>query len=516
MDEWLAGVSERLDRDERLSDLPSFARDCLKIRPKAGGIVPFVFNAAQMELHRRLEEQKRRTGRVRAVVLKARQTGISTYTAARFYHQTIRKPGTRTLIVGHEKRASTNLFQLVKRFHDLMPEDLKPSTGTSNSEELIFDKLDAGYLVTVATGEGTGRSATVQHLHASEVAFWPDLADQIAGLGQTIADLDNTEILIETTAHGFNEFYNFWRRAESGASEYEAIFLPWFTDPGYRTRLPEGFEMTSEEKALAETLKLDAEQICWRRNKVGQLGELWAQEYPSSSSEAFVSDSFDSFIPASLVLQARKQTDIEPYGPLVIGVDPAGKGADSTAIAWRQGHCITKIERRRGLDTMQVAGLVAEIIRKDGPAQVNIDVGGLGVGVYDRLVEQGHGSVVTAINFGGKPVQPPPFDELGKPAGGPANRRAEMYSFLKEALQEGRFSIPDSDSLHADLVSVGYKYRSDGCLLLESKDDMKRRGMPSPDEADACVLCFANPIGSPATTRVPGFNRKIEYFDLKY
>jgi hypothetical protein len=131
----------------------------------------------------------------------------------------------------------------------------------------------------------------------------------------------------------------------------------------------------------------------------------------------------------------------------------------STANAWRRGSCIEKIERRRGLDTMQVAGWVAQIIRDDKPAKVNIDVGGLGVGVADRLAEQGCGGfgsgVLNRVNFGGKPVQPAPTDENGKPAGGPANRRAEMWSNLKKALEAGRFSLPDSDSLHADLTGAG-------------------------------------------------------------
>jgi hypothetical protein len=72
--------------------------------------------------------------------------------------------------------------------------------------------------------------------------------------------------------------------------------------------------------------------------------------------------------------------------------DPAGKGTDSTAIAWRRGQCVVKTERRRGLDTMEVAGWVVQIIRADKPAKVNIDVGGLGIGVYDRLIEQGFDS----------------------------------------------------------------------------------------------------------------------------
>jgi hypothetical protein len=66
----------------------------------------------------------------------------------------------------------------------------------------------------------------------------------------------------------------------------------------------------------------------------------------------------------------------------------------------------------------------------------------------------------------------------------------------EKVLEEGRFSLPDSDSLQADLVSCGYKYNSEGKLVLESKQDMRRRGVPSPDEADAVALCFSEPDGS--------------------
>jgi hypothetical protein len=195
-------------------------------------------------------------------------------------------------------------------------------------------------------------------------------------------------------------------------------------DSGYLAsvaKVPDEFNMTAEEKGLAELHGLDRDQICWRRRKIGELRseDLFKREYPLTPEEAFMASSFDSSITSDLVLRARKE-DIEPYGPLIVGVDPAGKGADSSAIAWRRGHCIVKTERRRGLDTMEVAGWVAQIIREDKPAKVNIDVGGLGIGVYDRLIEQGHSSsLVNAVNFGGKPVEPPPLDEMGKPGGGP-------------------------------------------------------------------------------------------------
>ena len=161
-------------------DLEYFARYALKLRPKIGALEPFLFNPTQRKLHAIIEEQKAKTGRVRVIVLKARQLGVSTYVAARLFHRTIFNPGLRTIIIGHEKRSSSNLFQIVKRFHEHMPADMRPALGTSNAEALLFDKIDSGYIVSVATAEGAGRSSTAQNLHASEAAFWPDLPVQMA------------------------------------------------------------------------------------------------------------------------------------------------------------------------------------------------------------------------------------------------------------------------------------------------------------------------------------------------
>jgi hypothetical protein len=513
---WINDVRSEGERVTRLAnDLEFYCSENLRIRPKAGGLVPFLWNPAQRELHRRIEEQKAKTGRVRVIVLKARQMGISTYFAGRFYKNTTALPGVRTQIIAHEKPASRNLFALVKRFHENMPDAIKQPTGADNAEELIFSSIDSGYMVSVATEEGAGRSGTANFAHLSEAAFWHSLQEQLAALVQTIPDIDGTEIAIETTGNQFgDELHQLWRRAEAGDSEFMPVFLPWSIDPTYRKALPEGFTMTTEEAALAEVHGLDAEQICWRRAKISQIGSVqhFEREFPLIPEQAFMASQFDSFITSDLVLTARKAKDIGPYGNLIVGVDPAGMGDDSTAIAWRRGHCITKIERHHKLTTMEIAGLVQRIIRDDRPAKVAIDVGGLGVGVYDRLIEQGHSDVVTAVNFGSKAVEPPPLDETGKASGGNANRRAELWNNMKTALQGGHFSIPDRDSLHADLTSVGYKFDSQGRLLLEAKADMKKRGMPSPDEADAVALCFSEPGGSPVVrSRATNFNRVINY-----
>jgi len=104
-----------------------------------------------------------------------------------------------------------------------------------------------------------------------------------------------------------NDFHALWRKAEAGQSEFMPVFLPWSIDPSYRTAVSDDFQMTAEEAALAELHSLDKEQIAWRRQKVMQLSseDLFAQEYPITASEAFISDSFDSYIPSELVLQAE-------------------------------------------------------------------------------------------------------------------------------------------------------------------------------------------------------------------
>ena len=166
-----------------------------------------------MKLHQTIEAQKAKTGKVRVIILKARQLGVSTYVAARLYRHTINNMGTRCIIIGHERRASANLFEIVKRMHEGLPAEIRPAVGTSNAESLLFDRLDSGYIVSVASGEGTGRSATAQLLHASETAFWDDLPLQMASLMQTVPDIDGTEIIIESTANGYNDFHTLWRIA---------------------------------------------------------------------------------------------------------------------------------------------------------------------------------------------------------------------------------------------------------------------------------------------------------------
>lgn len=494
------------------SDLPFFAEHCLSIRTKSGAVEPFALNRAQIYIHERLERQKARTGKVRALILKGRQQGCSTYVAGRFYHQTTMNKGLRTFILTHEDAATQNLFEMVVRFHKHSPSCVTPSTSAENAKELFFDKLDSGYKVGTAGTKAVGRSSTLQRFHGSEVAFWPHAESHAAGILQALSEAEDSEGILESTANGVgNLFHQKWRDAERGIGEFIAIFVPWFWQEEYRKPVPTRFQPTPEEDEYQSLYGLDDEQMAWRRSKIIELKDpvLFMQEYPATAAEAFQMSGDDSYIAPELVARARK-AEVEPSGPLVIGFDPAWMGTDRASMAWRRGRRLIKVESRSKLNTMEAAGWAKQIIDKEKPARLFVDVGGVGAGVSDRLIEMGYSNVVRPVNFGSAPLEPQPLDEAGKPRGGPLNRRAEMWMKSKEWLEEpGGVQIPDSDSLQADACGPSYKYDSLTRLQLEKKEDMRRRGVSSPDEWDAVALTFAEPVVEHAYRALP--NRTMNW-----
>ena len=196
------------------------------------------------------------------------------------------------------------------------------------------------------------------------------------------------------------------------------------------------------------------------------------------------------------MLQARKR-QCEAIGSLILGVDPARFGDDGFAIAWRQGRKVLKVERKHKLDTIQGANWVRQIIDRDQPARVFIDVGGQGAGVVDVLKDFGepYSKLCDGVNFGGAAQDPTSTGERGEVIPGPRNRRAEMWMRSKDWLtDEGGADLPDDDALHADAVAPSYRYDARQFLVLEAKEDIRKRGLRSPDGWDAVALTFASPV----------------------
>lgn len=493
------------------SDFEHYAAKCLRIRDKNGRVEPFILNKAQQYIHQKLEAQLSATGKVRALILKGRQQGVSTYVGGRFYHKASHRKGVRVFILTHDDSATSNLFDMTQRYHDNCPDMVRPATGAANAKELYFSGLDSGYKVGTAGNKAVGRSSTIQYFHGSEVAFWPNAAEHAAGVMQAIPDADGTEQILESTAFGMgNLFHTMWMAAESGKSDFIAIFVPWFWSEEYRKELPPGFELTSEERQYQDAHKLDDEQICWRRYKIvelsvgGDSGEWrFKQEYPATAQEAFQASGHDSLISSTKVLTARKAQRPNTHGPLVIGVDPARFGPDASAIIRRVGARAFAHERHYHKDTMSLAGIVKRAIDIEKPDRVFIDVGGIGAGTYDRLIELGYGRIVTAVDFGGQPMDVIKY----------YNRRSEMYGLLSQWLDSpGGVQIPDDDDLHADLCAPGYSYDSNGAMKLEKKEDIKKRIGRSTDLADALALTFAEPVRSAYNEAPRQADSNYDYF----
>ena len=507
-------TEEQLGKLQRLKDdLSHYALNCLKIRTKSGELAMLRFNGVQDYVHQRLEDQRVRTGMVRALVLKARQEGLSTYIGARFYHHATWIRGTQVYILTHEQDATATLFSMVERFHRNCPEECRVTTGAANAKELYFPGLDSGYSVGTAGSKAVGRSKTIKLFHGSEVAFWPNAKDHMAGVVQTVPDLPDTEIVFESTANGIGgEFHERWQQAEAGEGDYQAIFVPWFWSLEYQRPAPLGFELNEEEEEYGRLHKLTVPQLVWRRAKLHELKDpnLFRQEYPATAAEAFQSTGHDAFIPSMLVLQARKR-ECEAFGSLIIGVDPARFGDDGFAIAWRQGRKVLKVERRHKLDTISGANWVRQVVDQDSPAKVFIDVGGSGAGVVDVLHDWGepYSKVCEGVNFGGAPHQPTRVGSRGELIPGPRNRRAEMWMESKSWLEDvGGADIPDEDALHVDASCPGYKYDARQFLVLESKEDIRKRGARSPDGWDAVALTFAAPVAAQNRSATDRYQRR--------
>ena len=254
------------------------------------------------------------------------------------------------------------------------------------------------------------------------------------------------------TPKGRDAFYNVWRDAQKSDE--------WFTAC-----------LRASETGILPEHELAAAKAQMSENE-------YAREYECSFDEPGV----DQFIPSSLIDEARRR---EPAltSPVVMGIDVARFGDDRTVFLIRKGDHVAHIERRHGLDTMQTAAKAAELINLHSPQQVFVDGVGVGGGVVDRLKQLAF--AVVDVNAGGTPSNAQRY----------ANKRAEMWGLMKDWLRD-RGCLPDDRDLCDDLTAPLYSFDHSNRLKLERKEDMKARGMASPDTADALALTFAFPVAT--------------------
>ena len=416
---------------EYQKDFTSFATDNIKIITKDArrGFIDFSFNSCQKKITELLEKQLEDTGKVRAIILKARQQGISTYCAGRVFWKTYFTPHARSVVMAHDSATSDALFNLSKNIIRNMKSSYKPNEVKSNAKEIVIssphfkkeggEKPISSYRLYTAGSPEAGRGTTPTIAHLSEVAFWQHDEKILAGLFQGISEAPGTEVILESTANGAQgEFYRLWKGALDGENEYLPIFLPWFTTSEYYRDPPEGFERSSEEELLVEQHNLNNGQLYWRRLKIAEGGELkFRQEYPATPDEAFITagksvfamDKVSNLLPVvpdktmlfdfnSLTWEPSKDGNLELWeypdwdSNYVIAADVAlGVGQDySAAVIMDTDRKVIGLYRDSYIDPSKFGDLLFYLGRYYNNALLTVESNSMGVATLSRLSQMNY------------------------------------------------------------------------------------------------------------------------------
>jgi hypothetical protein len=395
LDQW---VGEQRLRDRLITAL-------LKIRTKKNGIKVLRLNRAQQAYARNCSKQN--------IVLKARQIGITTYIASRFFLQTVTRPGTVAVQVAHSQESAEAIFTIVRRFWDKLPVGLRNDAlvhSRANVRQLAFPQLDSEYRVETAD-TNAGRGMTVHCLHCSEVSRWPrDAAETLASLRAAVAP--DGEIVLESTPNGAaGVFYDEWQKADE--TGYTRHFFPWWFEESYGDAVKQEMllPLLPDEVELMKRHKLSEEQIAWRRRQWTALRQLAAQEYAEDPLSCFLNSGECVFDLGSInKAAASSNADIQSQdnGRLlfwfppqegrqyIIGVDAAGGGSEGDYA------CAQVIERTIGLQCAELRGhfpplemarRVAELGESYGKALLAVERNNQGYGVLAHLRDMEYGNL---------------------------------------------------------------------------------------------------------------------------
>ena len=372
------------------------AEALLLIRARCGTRMPLRPNRAQAEF-------ERNRGRCN-IVLKARQMGLSTWIAGRFFLKTITQPGTLTLEVAHTQEAAEDLFRMVHRFYEGLPKRLREGalkTSRANSRSLVFGQIDSEYRVETAGDPNAGRGLTVQNLHCSEVARWPgNAAERLAGLRASLPS--RGEVVLESTANGaYGCFYDEWMHAEE--TGYVRHFFPWWWEREYATDEVLDLELSSEELGLVDQYGLSAGQIRFRRGLRKQFGSLTRQEFPENAEECFLTSGecvFDMDAVNSRLADVpepigrRWNGGLEIWYPALasrrylVAVDPSGGGTEGDYCAMQvidRSNGLQCAEFRGHLSLLEIARRAAELGTEYNAAMIAVERNNHGHGVLAYL-----------------------------------------------------------------------------------------------------------------------------------
>jgi len=321
-----------------------------------------------------------------------------------------------------------------------------------------------------AIGQSTNKPERFQGHHAEDILL---ICDEASGIAQPIYEASegfltsagSRLLLIGNPTQLAGEFYDAFHSPRK-RQLYNTIAVSAFDTPNLQAGQTIRPYLITPEWVEEKRLLWGEESPMWAARVLG--------DFPRQGS--------DTLIPLAWIEAAQwRWHETEPDDEdVVLGVDVARYGTDATVIMERRGLRASVWQELRSMDTMRVTGAVVKGFRETNASAAHVDVIGVGSGVADRLKEQEY--AVAEMNGAEKPRDTKSYQ----------NARAEWYWLLRERFRTGEIAIdPDDDVLAGQLASMKYKYMSNGKLLIESKDDMKARGLPSPDRADALMYAFA-------------------------
>ena len=395
--------------DARPDRAARIAGRLLRVRDRSGRLRRLNANAAQQ----RFERQRGREN----IVLKARQMGMTTWIAGRFFLRTITRPGTTTLMVAHTREAGEAIFGTVRRMWAELPEELRENTlrlQRDNAGQMVFAETGSEIRVASAADANAGRGLSVQQLHCSEVSRWPgDAAATLAGLRAALAP--DGELVLESTPNGaYGAFYEAWiaaiepshhfasAEASSGGGSMVRHFLPWWLEPAYVGPRVALEAMTPEESQLVEQHGLRPEQIGFRRGLERRYGTLRSQEFAEDPEVCFRVTGACCFEIEALerrlgevpdTMARRRNGALRIWLPpmrdkeYVLAVDTAGGGEDGDFAA------VQVVELVTGLQCAELQ----ERLRPAELARVCAELAGEYRGALVVVERNNHGSAVLAF-----------------------------------------------------------------------------------------------------------------------
>ena len=267
----------------------------------------------------------------------------------------------------------------------------------------------------------------------------------------------------------------------------------WFTFSNPRRNTGPFYDSFHSSKAFWNTEQIDSRNVEGTDTKVfQQMIEQYGEDSTVSRVEVmgeFPQSDDDTVIPLDLVRAAiDRDVALTTEQAIVWGLDVARFGGDNSALCKRQGNTVLDIKTFKSMDLMQLCGAVkAEYDTttfENRPQEILVDVIGLGSGVVDRLAEQN--LPVRGVNVAEAPSTKKNY----------LNLRAELWFAIKDWLAQRDCRLPNNDELASELAAPQYKYTSSGKIKIESKDEMRKRGIKSPDRADALALTMASSAAS--------------------